>query len=64
MRLVLALLLAVPWMTAWGQTLDQKAFEAYVTRSLATFEVPGAAVAIVKGGEVVLAEQEVLFIPG
>lgn len=56
MRLALALLLVAHGVMASAQTLDRKAFETYVARSLLDFEVPGAAVAVVKDGEVVLAK--------
>ena len=49
----LALVLAAPAATA--QSLPIKDFDAYMARGLREFQVPGAAVAVVKDGKVVLA---------
>lgn len=55
LRCVVPLLLtASPSASAASRALDPEALQAYVLQSLAALEVPGAAVAIVENGEVVL----------
>lgn len=51
---ILAVLLALP--VASTQELDVEAFERYAQESFAAYEVPGAAVAIVKDGRIVLTQ--------
>ena len=53
-QLVIAILFLMMVAPAWAQTGHRLDLDAFVARSMKTFEVPGMAVAIVKDGKVVL----------
>jgi CubicO group peptidase (beta-lactamase class C family) len=56
LAVLLALTLLSPWEAVRAQAKPLESFDAYVTRSMADWKVPGLAVAIVRNGSVVLAK--------
>ncbi len=55
-RIAGVVLCAVLAASAWAQSASPADLDAYVTRAMKSFEVPGMAVAIVKDGKVILAK--------
>jgi CubicO group peptidase (beta-lactamase class C family) len=56
LAVLLALTLLSPWEAVRAHAKPLESFDAYVTRSMADWKVPGLAVAIVRNGSVVLAK--------